>query len=88
MGELYAYLPQSGKNTEHLMLVPPRSVQHPDYGFSVGRGAFKFVTGRWMRITERVKVNSLGREDGECIGTTATRALRDTFTSYLQAKLK
>ena len=70
------------------MLVPPRSIQHPDYGFSVGRGAFKFVTGRWMRITERVKVNSLGKEDGECKSSTAIRALRDAFTSYLQAKSK
>ena len=47
------------------MAVPPKSIKHPDYGFSAGRGAFKFVAGKWMRVTQRVKVNGLGKEDGE-----------------------
>ncbi|KAH9925888.1 uncharacterized protein BXZ73DRAFT_49672 [Epithele typhae] len=65
VGELYAYLPHHDKNTERLMAVPPKSIRHPDYGFSVGRGALKFESGRWMRIAERVKVNDVGKEDGE-----------------------
>ncbi|KAK7691402.1 hypothetical protein QCA50_004801 [Cerrena zonata] len=64
-GELYAYLPLTSSNTEHLLSVPPRSIQHPDYGFSVGRGAFTFVPGRWTTIAERIKLNTIGYEDGE-----------------------
>ncbi|PIL32927.1 hypothetical protein GSI_05045 [Ganoderma sinense ZZ0214-1] len=65
VGELYAYLPQTDRNTERLLLVPPQSIQHPDYGFSVGRGAFSFTPGQWTRVTQRVKMNSFGKQDGE-----------------------
>ncbi|KAI0333233.1 hypothetical protein GY45DRAFT_1368496 [Cubamyces sp. BRFM 1775] len=64
-GELYAYLPQAERNTERLLEVPPRSIQQPDYGFSVGRGAWRFPSGRWTRITERVRLNDLGEQNGE-----------------------
>ena len=64
IGELYTYLPQTERNTQRLLLVPPKSIQHPDYGFSVGRGAFTFTPGRWTRVTQRVKMNALGKEDG------------------------
>ncbi|KAM5545157.1 hypothetical protein V8D89_001268 [Ganoderma adspersum] len=64
-GELYTYLPQTDRNTERLLLVPPKSIQHADYGFSVGRGAFTFTPGQWTRVTQRVKMNALGKEDGE-----------------------
>ncbi|OJT12174.1 hypothetical protein TRAPUB_11284 [Trametes pubescens] len=65
VGELYAYVPQSEVNTRRLLAVPPRSIQHPDYGFSVGRGAWTFASGRWTRVTERVKINDVGQENGE-----------------------
>ncbi len=64
LGELYTYLPQTERNTERLLLVPPKSIQHADYGFSVGRGAFSFNPGRWTRVTQRVKMNGLRNEDG------------------------
>ena len=64
IGELYTYLPQTERNTQRLLLVPPKSIQHPDYGFSVGRGAFTFTPGRWTRVTQRVKMNARGKEDG------------------------
>ena len=64
IGELYTYLPQTERNTDQLLLIPPKSIQHPDYGFSVGRGAFTFTPGRWTRVTQRVKMNALGKEDG------------------------
>ncbi|KAH9856817.1 hypothetical protein C2E23DRAFT_749919 [Lenzites betulinus] len=64
-GELYAYVPQTKANTERFLAVPPRSIQHPDYGFSVGRGAWKFKPGHWTRVTERVRINDLGQENGE-----------------------
>ncbi len=65
MGELYAYLPHESRNTERLLPIPPKSIKHPDYGFSVGRGAWTFNTGRWTRVLEVVKVNTVGKEDGE-----------------------
>ena len=64
IGELYTYLPQLERNKERLLVVPPKSIQHPDYGFSVGRGAFRLVPGRWIRITQRVKMNDLFKENG------------------------
>ncbi|EEB87593.1 hypothetical protein MPER_15008, partial [Moniliophthora perniciosa FA553] len=36
-----------------------------DYGVSVGRGSFTFVPGRWMSVAIRVKMNYIGKEDGE-----------------------
>ncbi|KAI0685578.1 hypothetical protein BC835DRAFT_510128 [Cytidiella melzeri] len=63
--ELYAYLPQTPSNTHSLLSVPPRSIQHPDYGFSVGRGAWKFIPGRWTAVAERLKMNNVGTADGE-----------------------
>ncbi|EJF57270.1 hypothetical protein BD309DRAFT_992515 [Dichomitus squalens] len=65
IGELYAYLPHVEQNRRRLLLVPPTSIQHPDYGFSVGRGAFRFVSGRWTRVTQRVKMNNVSQENGE-----------------------
>ncbi|KAI0827594.1 hypothetical protein BC628DRAFT_1367574 [Trametes gibbosa] len=65
VGELYAYVPQTDTNAEHLRAVPPRSIQHPDYGFSVGRGAWKFKPGLWTRVTERIRINDSGQKNGE-----------------------
>ena len=61
---MYTYLPQLERNKERLLVVPPKSIQHPDYGFSVGRGAFRLVPGRWIRVTQRVKMNDLFKENG------------------------
>lgn len=63
-GELYAYVPNLGKNMERLKEVPPKSVQHPDYGLSVGMGAFRFRSGEWVGIAQRVKLNTVGSDDG------------------------
>lgn len=49
------------------MEVPPESHKNPDYGFSVGRGAFKFPKGAWTTIAERVKLNTVGKADGQFI---------------------
>jgi len=64
-GELYAYLPQTSLNTDRLLQVPPRSIQHPDYGFSVGRGAWYFTPGTWMTVAQRIKLNNIDHTDGE-----------------------
>ncbi|KAI0365896.1 hypothetical protein BV20DRAFT_1098122 [Pilatotrama ljubarskyi] len=80
VGELYAYIPQTDANTKRLLAVPPRSIQHPDYGFSVGRGAWNFPSGRWTRVMERVKINDVGEDNGEIEvfinGTSVMKATR------------
>ncbi|KAJ3731567.1 hypothetical protein DFJ43DRAFT_1079557 [Lentinula guzmanii] len=64
-GELYVYLPSTEQNRERLLAVPPLSHENADYGFSVGRGAFSIPVGQWMSIAIRVKLNTVGHEDGE-----------------------
>ncbi|KAG8862228.1 hypothetical protein FRB96_001807 [Tulasnella sp. 330] len=64
-GEIYAYLPLTEENTDVLCKVPPKSEQNPDYGFSVGRGAWRFKPGKWTVIAQRVKLNDIGVANGE-----------------------
>ena len=77
MGELYAYLPHEQRNTDQLLPIPPNSIKHPDYGFSVGRGAWSFASGKWTRVLELVRVNTLGEEDGEFALSCLRRFVRD-----------
>ena len=62
-GELYAYVPLNDENTAALTAVP-NSHRNPDYGFSVGRGLWTFVPGKWTAVAERVKMNTVGHADG------------------------
>ena len=64
-GELYTYLPLNDQNTNTLLAVPPRSLNNPDFGISVGRGAFTFPAGEWVTIAERIKLNDPASFDGE-----------------------
>ncbi|KAG8903743.1 hypothetical protein FRB99_002834 [Tulasnella sp. 403] len=64
-GEIYAYLPFNEQNKQVLSNVPPKSKQNPDYGFSVGQGAFRFTPGEWMVIAQRVRLNDIGQANGE-----------------------
>ncbi|KAG7091566.1 hypothetical protein E1B28_010591 [Marasmius oreades] len=64
-GELYTYLPPTENNKKQLLAVPPVSRANNDYGFSVGRGSFTFVKGTWVCIALRLKMNTVGEEDGE-----------------------
>jgi hypothetical protein len=64
-GELYAYLPLDHPNTDYTLLaVPPYSARNDDYGFSIGRGSWKFQAGVWNTMTEHVKLNTPGAENG------------------------
>ncbi|KAJ7213993.1 polysaccharide lyase family 14 protein [Mycena pura] len=67
LGELYTYLPLTPSNRARLLAVPPMSKENPDYGVSVGRGAFTFTraVGGWISLAFRVKLNAVGHEDGE-----------------------
>lgn len=64
-GELYAYLPPGHPGTDYTLLaVPPYSAQNSDYGFSVGRRSWTFEAGRWTQVTQHVRLNGPGMEDG------------------------
>ncbi|THH19197.1 hypothetical protein EW146_g1929 [Bondarzewia mesenterica] len=92
IGELYAYLPLTSSNAAQLLSVPPSSHQNPDFGISVGRGAWKFESGRWHKVAMRVRLNDVGAENGEVEvyidGTSVIRAvgllLRDDPASRIQ----
>ena len=51
--------------TEALCKTPPESVCDADYGLSIGRGAFTFKTGARTTIGQRVKLNDVGKANGE-----------------------
>ena len=63
-GEFYTYLPPALSSNQKVCSLP-NSHCNPTYGASVGRGSFKFATGAWTYITERVRLNDAGRANGE-----------------------
>lgn len=68
-GEFYTYLPpftdaRFAANSKQCN-VAPASDCNPTYGASIGRGAFKFTTGAWTTVSERVRLNDVGKANGE-----------------------
>ncbi len=51
-GELYAYLPEAGARAGRR------------YGQSLGRGAWRFPAGRWVRIEQEIVLNDPGAANG------------------------
>jgi hypothetical protein len=66
-GELYAYVPQTSVNAKALANGTPKTNVAPNdvYGTSVGRGSFTWKTGAWTSVSQRVKLNTVGKADGE-----------------------
>lgn len=64
-GEVYTYLPPSYPANDNVCNVPPQSECNPTYGASVGRGSFAFASGGWTSVSERVRLNDAGAENGE-----------------------
>ncbi|TCD61251.1 hypothetical protein EIP91_008720 [Steccherinum ochraceum] len=64
-GEFYTYLPPEFDANKRVCDVAPKSECNSVYGASVGRGSFTFKTGAWTTISERVKLNDAGQENGE-----------------------
>ena len=64
-GELYTYLPPDYDENQAVCDVPPFSTCNDAYGASVGRGAFTFKTGARTTIGQRVKLNDVGKANGE-----------------------
>jgi hypothetical protein len=65
MGEMYTYLPPSYSANQAVCNIPPYSTCNPTYGASVGRGSFTFKPGVRTTVTERVRLNGVGQQDGE-----------------------
>lgn len=57
--------------------------QSRDVGTSLGRGVWKWPTGRWLRVEQEVHLNAVGKEDGLIVvridGQEVYRAERVTF---------
>ena len=64
-GEMYTYLPQSFSANQALCHVAPYSTSNPTYGTSVGRGSFSLRPGEWTTVTQRMRLNDAGQENGE-----------------------
>ncbi|KIK80505.1 polysaccharide lyase family 14 protein [Paxillus rubicundulus Ve08.2h10] len=64
-GEVYAYLPLNDTNKEILLAVPPGGQTNSDYGVSTGKGSWTFERGVWITVAERVKLNDVGKANGE-----------------------
>jgi hypothetical protein len=62
-GELYVYADQS-KQVSALCTIPPLTVCNPSFGISAGRGSFSFTPGKWNRLTQRIVLNTAGKNDG------------------------
>ena len=69
MGEFYTYLPPftvPGYEANEVQCnVPPYSECNPDYGNSIGRGAFNFTSGELGTVAMRVLLNDAGEANGE-----------------------
>lgn len=47
--------------------VPPQSIENSNFGFSVGRGAYKWekAVGNWVAVACRIKLNDVGYANGK-----------------------
>ncbi|RPD55684.1 hypothetical protein L226DRAFT_448466, partial [Lentinus tigrinus ALCF2SS1-7] len=64
-GELYTYLPPDYSANKAVCNIAPESDCNDVYGASVGRGSFYFKAGTRTTIGQRVKLNDVGKENGE-----------------------
>ncbi|KAI0628805.1 hypothetical protein C8Q77DRAFT_1161834 [Trametes polyzona] len=64
-GEAYTYLPPDYEANKAVCNVAPFSTCNDVYGASVGRGAFSFAPGTRTTIAQRVRLNDVGKENGE-----------------------
>ena len=64
-GELYTYLPPGIDANTKVCNVPPLSECNDVFGQSIGRGSFTFTPGKRTTIGQRVRLNDVGKENGE-----------------------
>ncbi len=63
-GEIYTYLPPSFDANSNFCN-DEGSECNPTYGASIDRGAFSFKAGERTTVTQRVRLNDVGQENGE-----------------------
>ncbi|XP_076463779.1 uncharacterized protein LOC143295957 isoform X2 [Babylonia areolata] len=61
-GEVYAYLPS---HQDPGLCHSSHNHCNPDYGNSLGRGTWRFKTGEWQTITQRLTLNTPGQLNGK-----------------------
>ncbi|KAI8929494.1 hypothetical protein BC831DRAFT_547607 [Entophlyctis helioformis] len=61
--EIYLYLNFAAQAPSYCY-VPPRTICDPKFGTSMGRGAWRWQRGQWNRVSQTVRLNTLGRTDG------------------------
>lgn len=64
-GEAYNYLPTSVTQPASYANAAPKTVLNAAYGDSVGRGSFYFAGGAWTTVSQRIKLNDIGAQNGE-----------------------
>ncbi|GAB1524252.1 hypothetical protein RhiTH_007405 [Rhizoctonia solani] len=66
--ELYTYLPPSAEAVNKKAACSgPGATCDGDYGWSLGRGEWKWETGKWQTIAQKVTLNDVGKSNGEMI---------------------
>lgn len=63
IGEIYAYLPASKQRSS--LCDNKVNICNPDYGYSLGRGTYKFTTGKWISVRQVIKMNTAGKQNGK-----------------------
>jgi hypothetical protein len=59
---MYAYLP---KNKQVKSLCKAKDIVcNQDYGYSLGRERFSWRTQKWNTVTQTIKLNTVGKQDG------------------------
>lgn len=61
-GEVYAYVPPKRQNNDYRKSC---TECNPQYGDSIGRGSFRFQTGKWNKIELTVALNDIGKANGK-----------------------
>lgn len=62
-GEVYAYLPSSKQRSN--LCDSKVNICNPDYGYSLGRGTFKFKTGNWVTVRQVLTINTVDKQNGK-----------------------
>ncbi|KAJ3293384.1 hypothetical protein HK104_004513 [Borealophlyctis nickersoniae] len=63
VAEIYLYV-EDALQVDAFCKVPPVSVCNPQYGNSIGRGAWSWQTGKWQKVMQRITLNTPGKPDG------------------------